>query len=287
MTKKHFALGAHVSIASGFYKAIEQGEEIGATCIQIFTKSNRQWGAKKITEHDIELFTTHQKNSNIVTVVAHASYLINLGSTTQATVDKSIHALIEELQRCDTLKIPYLVLHPGTKHTPQEEPSLVFIADQINTVLQQAKPKHVMLLLETMAGQGSTVGNTFEQLATIIKHIKNKNEIGICFDTCHAFASGYQFDTPILYKKMWHDFDKTIGIDKLKVFHINDSKKSLGSKVDRHEDIGKGMVGKNAFKMIMQDKRFANIPKIIETPLENGLEDYKRNIETLKKYAEE
>jgi len=287
MNQKKILLGAHVSIADGFYKSIEQGEKIGATCIQIFTKSNRQWSAKKITKEDISLFAASKKNSSIATVIAHASYLINLGSTTQETVEKSIHALAEELQRCDALDIPYLVLHPGTKHTTQEEPSLVFIADNINKALEKAGPKKVTLLLETMAGQGSTVGNTFEQLATILKHVKDHNNVGICFDTCHAFAAGYQFDTPELYKKMWDNFDKTIGINKLKAFHVNDSKKELGSKVDRHEDIGKGLIGQNAFKMIMRDNRFVNIPKIIETPLENGLEDHKRNIDTLKEYAQE
>lgn len=287
MHKKNNLLGAHVSIADGFYNAIKQGEKIGATCIQIFTKSNRQWASKKITQPDIDLFIKTQNNSNISVVVAHASYLINLGSKTKETLEKSIAALVEELQRCDDLKIPYLVLHPGTMHSSSEEESLLFTADQINGALEKAKPKTVMLLLETMAGQGSTIGNTFEQIATIINHVKNKNDIGVCFDTCHAFASGYRFDTPDLYKKMWKNFDETVGIKNMKAFHINDSKKPLGSKVDRHEDIGKGMIGKNAFKMIMQDPRFIDIPKIVETPIETGLEDHKRNIETLKSYKDE
>lgn len=287
MPKKNNLLGAHVSIAGGFYNAIEQGEKIGATCIQIFTKSNRQWAFKKITQNDIDLFLQAQKNSGISIVVAHASYLINLGSTTQETVNKSIDALINELQRCDELKIPYLVLHPGTKNKGDEKQSLVFIADQINTVLEKAKPQQVTLLLETMAGQGSTVGNTFEQLSTIINHVKNKKDIGVCFDTCHAFASGYKFDTPELYKKMWKNFDETVGIKNIKAFHMNDSKKDLGSKVDRHENIGRGMIGKNAFKMIMHDPRFIEIPKIIETPIGTGLEDHKRNIEVLKNYRDD
>ena len=287
MIQKNLLIGAHVSIAGGFYKAILCGETIGATCIQIFTKSNRQWHAKKITQEDIELFTTHQKNSNIAIVVAHASYLINLGSKTEETVHKSIHALTEELQRCDALKIPYLVLHPGTLRSTDEQESLIFIADQINTALERANPQHVTLLLETMAGQGSTAGHTFEQLATIMHHIKNKKSIGVCFDTCHAFVAGYEFNTPELYKKMWDNFDKTIGLSKLKVFHMNDSKKGLNSKVDRHEDIGKGMIGPSAFKLIMDDKRFADIPKILETPQANDIEDPKRNIATLIRYSQQ
>ncbi|MCX5924283.1 MAG: deoxyribonuclease IV [Candidatus Dependentiae bacterium] len=284
MKKETLLIGAHVSIAGGFDKAITQGEEIGATCIQIFTKSNRQWKAKPITQNDIDSFTAQQKNSQVRVVVAHAAYLINLGSTTPETVEKSVHALVDELQRCDALKIPYLVLHPGTMNTKDEEESLVFIADQINKALEKAQPKHVTLLLETMAGQGSVLGYTFEQLATIIKHIDHKKYIGVCFDTCHAFASGYTFDTPASYKKMWENFDGTIGLEKLKAFHVNDSKKELGAKVDRHEHIGKGKIGATAFTLLMKDKKFANIPKILETPQEHGLEDNKKNLATLRDY---
>jgi deoxyribonuclease-4 len=287
MDKKNNLLGAHVSIADGFYNEIKQGEQIDATCIQIFTKSNRQWASKKITQSDKDFFIKTQENSNISVVVAHASYLINLGSKTDETVEKSILALVDELQRCDELLVPYLVLHPGTQRSSNEEESLIFTAAQINKVLEMAKTQTVTLLLETMAGQGSTIGSTFEQLATIINYIKNKKEIGICFDTCHAFASGYRFDTPDLYRNMWKNFDETIGIKNIKAFHINDSKKALGSKVDRHEDIGKGMIGKNAFRMIMQDPRFIKIPKIVETPVKIGLEDHKRNIEILKSYSDE
>lgn len=285
MRKNELLLGAHVSIVGGFDHAIDRGEKIGANCIQIFTKSNRQWKAKKITENEAQAFQQRQKNSNIKIVVAHASYLINLGSTSQAIAEKSVHALIEELQRCDLLKIPFLVLHPGTMHTENEQESLIFIAEQINVVLQQAKPKYVTLLLETMAGQGSIIGHRFEQLSTILQNIKQKKHIGICVDTCHIFVAGYSFDTKESYKKIWASFDSLIGLDKIKVFHINDSKKEYGSKVDRHEHIGKGKISPQGFKLLLQDSKFSHIPKILETPKTEQFADDIKNIATLKKYA--
>lgn len=288
MNKKQALIGAHVSISGGFDHAILRGEKIGANCIQIFTKSNRQWKSKKISDEDVARFLAQQKKSNIQIVVAHASYLINLGSSSPSVVEKSIHALVEELQRCDMLQIPFLVLHPGTMHNAQDATkSLQFIAQNINTVLQKAKPQHVTLLLETMAGQGSTVGNNFEQLATIISHIAQKKHIGVCVDTCHIFASGYIFDTPTTYKKLWHEFDTTIGLERLKVFHVNDSKKNVGSRVDRHEHIGQGMIKAAAFKLLMQDPKFKNVAKILETP--KGTDDFTndiKNIQTLQRYAQ-
>lgn len=283
MKKNGLLIGAHVSIAGGFDQAIVRGEKIGATCIQIFTKNNRQWKSKKITQQQADAFTLQQKNSSIKVVVAHAAYLINLGSTNKLVVEKSVHALVDELERCDMLRIPYLVLHPGTLKKDDEQNSLEFIAEHINKVLQQAQPKHVTLLLETMAGQGSVAGHTFEQLATIIKHIKHKRYVGVCIDTCHIFAAGYLFDTPATYKKLWQQFDQTIGLEKLKVFHFNDSKKETGSRVDRHEHIGKGKIGAAAFKLLMNDARFADVAKILETPKgQDEFTDDIKNLETLR-----
>ena len=281
MTSKTPLLGAHVSIAQGFYKSIIRGEELGASCIQIFTKSNRQWYAKPISEKNRQLFADYQSKSSVQVVVAHASYLINLGSSNSEVVTKSIKALIEELERCETLRIPYLVLHPGTKHSTNEQESLLFIAHQLDIALNLAKPKHVTLLLETMAGQGSTVGNTLEQLATILKHSKNKKHLGICLDTCHIFAAGYQFNTPATYKSFWLTFDKTIGIKNLKVIHINDSKKDCKSHIDRHEHIGKGKIGLLFFKLLLRDKKLSSIPKILETPLTHPT-DHLNNMKTIK-----
>ncbi len=286
MARQQALIGAHVSISGGFDRAILRGEKIGANCIQIFTKNNRQWKSKKISDEDISKFLAQQKKSTVKIIVVHASYLINLGSKSSLIVEKSINALIDELQRCELLQIPYLVMHPGTMYDQNEEKSLEFIAKNINTVLQKVKPKNVILLLETMAGQGSTAGSTFEQLATIIKNISQKKDIGVCVDTCHIFASGYTFDTQATYKKLWQDFDKTIGLKYLKVFHINDSKKNSGSRVDRHEHIGQGMIKPTAFKLLMQDSKFKNIVKILETPkIDDEFTDDIKNIKKLQEYA--
>lgn len=283
MSKKNPLIGAHVSTAGGFDKAIDRAEEIKANCAQIFTKSNRQWKAKVISDQDAKKFTQRQQNSTIQVIVAHAAYLINLGSKNDETIAKSIQALATELSRCELLQIPYLILHPGTTRFDDENKSLQFIAQHIDKAFKHSNTKNVMLLLETMAGQGSMCGHTFEQLATIMQHSNNKKNIGICFDTCHAFAAGYEFHTPELYKSMWKQFDNTLGINKLKVFHMNDSQKLCGSRVDRHEHIGKGKIPLQAFQLIMKDKKFAHIPKILETPKGNDeVANDKKNIATLK-----
>lgn len=287
MKPKDLLLGAHISIAGGLDKAIDRAEETGANCMQVFTKSNRQWSAKDFAKEEIELFKDKQKKSSVSIVVAHAAYLINLGSKNDETVEKSIQSLSQELQRCQELAIPYLILHPGTARLEDEEASLQFIAEQIDLAINTSQTKHVSLLLETMAGQGNTLGYTFQQLASIIKYSEQKNRIGICFDTCHAFAAGYDFHNESLYHSMWQEFDKTIGLDKLKAFHINDSKKELGSRVDRHEDIGKGMIPVKAFTLILKDSRFQDIPKIIETPEgSDKIEHDKKNIEALRMLAQ-
>lgn len=286
MNKKNLLLGAHVSIQGGFEKAIDRAEKIGANCIQIFTKSNRQWRSKEITDQESQLFIDRKKKSTVKIVAAHASYLINLGSKSNETIQKSIIALAEELQRCEQLHIPYLILHPGTARFEEEQQSLQFLATNIDIALKQSKTKKVMLLLETMAGQGSMLGYKFKQLATIIDHIKQKKRVGVCFDTCHAFAAGYRFDTPEQYKLMWQQFNKSIGIKNIKIFHLNDSKKELGSRVDRHEHIGQGKISNSAFKLLMQDETLKDIPKILETPKENEFLDDIKNIKKLQKLSE-
>lgn len=286
MTKKQrLLLGAHISIEGGLEKAIERGASIECTTIQIFTKSNRQWFAKKITQEEIETFKKAQKKYSVTPVVAHGSYLINLGSPKKDVQEKSIKALTTELNRCDQLGIPYLVLHPGARLTSHINTCIKSIASNIDTALQESNGK-TMVLLETMAGQGSTVGSTFEEVAQIRRLTKEKSRIGVCLDTCHIFAAGYDFTTEETYKKLWDSFDSVIGVKNLKVIHINDSKKELSSKVDRHVDIGAGKIGLEGFKLLFNDERFFNVPKILETPKES-LEDDKRNMEELKKLLSE
>lgn len=266
ITKQHtLLLGAHMSSAGGFDKAIERGTSIDCTCIQIFTKSNRQWADKPISPEQAEAFLAAWRNSPIKQVVAHASYLINLGSTTPKTVAYSQQALKNELLRCDILHIPYLVLHPGSSSQGNEQACLAQITQILNQVLEEYDG-NTMLLLETMAGQGSSVGHRFEQIATMLHGIKNKRRVGVCVDTCHLFSAGYDLRTPQTYHAVWQQFDALIGLEKLKVIHINDSKKELGSRVDRHEHIGMGKLGKEAFALLFNDERFFDIPKILETP---------------------
>ncbi len=273
-------LGAHMSIAGGFYKSILRGAEIGCTTIQIFTKSNRQWKAKTIEKEDVSEYLKTLKESNIFPVAAHASYLINLGSPNEDTNKKSLEALIIELERCEKLKIPYLVLHPGNGLSSTEKETINLIANNINTALKKV-PGKVQLLLENMAGQGTGFGYKFEQLASVYKKIKLKSRFGICFDTCHAFAAGYDVRTKSSYEKTLKEFDKIIGLKLLKLIHINDSKKDLGSRVDRHEHIGKGKIGINGFKLLFNDQRFFNIPKILETPKESDLSEDIINLKTI------
>ncbi len=282
MKKKHrLLLGAHMSVAGGYEQALIKGVSIGCTAIQLFTKSNRQWKAKAISPDQADLFKKTAQQLSIE-IVAHASYLINLASNDAAITKKSIMALIEELERCTALAIPYLVLHPGSAgKTPLAE-SLACVSECLNYVLEHDKGL-TMILLENTAGQGSSVGSTFEELKTIFNGITHKKRVGFCFDTCHALAAGYDFRTPKLYTQMWDHFDKLIGLQHLKVFHMNDSTKDLNSHVDRHAHIGKGKIGLEGFGLIMNDPRFFDLPKILETPktttdLKHDLE----NLETLK-----
>ncbi len=215
----------------------------------------------------------------MIKVIAHATYLINLASPDKIIYENSIKSLAQELERCQLLHIDYLVLHPGSSVSSSKEEGLKRIILGLNTILK--KEYKTMILLETMAGQGSSLGSIFEELATIRNNSTYKDKIGFCFDTCHVFAAGYVFSTKDSYEKMWDNFDKILGIINIKAFHINDSKKELGCKVDRHEAIGKGMMEIETFKLIMNDHRFLTIPKIIETPKESLKDDFE-NLETLK-----
>lgn len=267
-----------MSIAGHPALAIERGESIGCTAIQIFTKSNRQWHAKPITEKEAKGFSEAWKNSSISSIIAHASYLINIGSPQASIEHKSVHALGLEMERCNQLGIPYLVLHPGSHSNTDIEECLKRISHNLDSLFKTIP--HCSILLETMAGQGTNVGNSFEQLERIIKYSKHKNRLGVCLDTCHVFAAGYDISTEKGYHLVWEQFDKIIGLNKLKAIHMNDSKQGLGSRVDRHTDIGKGKLEKETFELLCNDKRFFDVPKILETP-KDSLADDKRNMETL------
>lgn len=276
--KQPLLLGAHISVSGGFDQAIHRAESIGCTAMQIFTKSNRQWKSAPIAQEQAELFIQTQQRSTINTVVAHAAYLINIASSNELVRQKSAAALIDELERCHQLAIPYLVLHPGSRGTLSPQQFLELFAQQLDYVLSQTNSS-TTILLETMAGQGSVMGYSFEQIGQMLQSSKQPDRLGVCADTCHMFAAGYNLSADE-YEKTWQLFDAHIGLDKLKALHINDSKKELGSKVDRHEDIGKGKIGLDAFELLFNDPRFFAIPKLLETPKES-LEDDLRNMQTL------
>ena len=279
-TKKILLLGAHMSTEGGREKALERGASINCTAIQIFTKSNRQWLDKPITKEEGALFKKTQKECDIKYVVAHASYLINIGSPKPDVESKSITALTKELDRCDMLGIPYLVLHPGSRLTSNLRDCIEQIAAGIDIALADSKGT-TMVLLETMAGQGTGVGSTFEEVAHIRRLTKHKSRVGVCLDTCHIFAAGYKFSTKATYKQTWDTFNKIIGLEHLKAIHINDSKKECGSKVDRHEEIGKGKIGLKAFELLFNDPRLFSIPKILETP-KSCLADDAQNMKIIR-----
>jgi deoxyribonuclease IV len=273
-------LGAHVSIAGGLFNAPIRGKEIGCSAIQIFTKNQRQWKHAPLTEEQIEQYKNELTKSCIKIVIAHDSYLINLCSPDKNNLHKSRESFIFELARCQALGISGLVFHPGAHMDLGEKKGLSLIAESINIGLEKFPEINTKLLLETTAGQGTSLGYRFEQLEQIIRKIDAKEKVGVCIDTCHIFAAGYDIRTSESYQVTFKKFDDIIGLNKLGVFHLNDSKKEFGSRVDRHERIGEGKIGLEAFRLIMNDLRFKNVPKILEIP--GGENCYKQDIALLE-----
>ncbi|OGL46613.1 MAG: deoxyribonuclease IV [Candidatus Schekmanbacteria bacterium RBG_16_38_10] len=277
-------LGAHMSIEKGVDRAIERGKSIGCTTIQIFTKSNTQWRAIPLKKSEIENFRIKKEESEISPVFGHSCYLINLASNDKEIYSKSKETLLTELSRCETLGIPFLVMHPGSHMGAGEKEGIKRIAESLDEIFDKIinyKYK-VKIAIETTAGQGRNLGYRFEQMAEIIRLMKYKRKAGICLDTCHIFAAGYDIRDEKGYKKTIDDFDKIIGIKRLMAIHLNDSKKELGSRVDRHWHIGKGFIGLDAFRFIMNDKRFIKIPKVLETPKEADMKEDVMNLKVLK-----
>ncbi|MBI4208620.1 MAG: deoxyribonuclease IV [Deltaproteobacteria bacterium] len=259
-------LGAHESIAGGFDKALERGIEDGCEGIQIFTKSNNQWKSKPIAREEAEQFQEAFKKSKFSYLMTHDSYLINLGASDPDAYSKSRAAFADELQRCDQLGIPYLVMHPGSHLGEGEAKAIERIAGAITEIFDSTEVASVTVLIESAAGQGSNVGYRFEHLSDLIERIEPKKQIGVCMDTCHVFAAGYDFRTKQGYEKMIEEFDRIVGVPWIKAFHVNDSKKDLGSRVDRHEQIGEGFIGSEPFRFFLQDRRFKDTPAVLETP---------------------
>jgi deoxyribonuclease-4 len=272
-------LGAHMSIAGGVSQALERGRTAGCECIQIFTKSSRQWASKPYAKEAIEAFRNGQRESGIKLVVAHDSYLVNLGATDAALRKKSIAGVIDELERCEQLGVPLLIAHPGAHVGAGEEAGIRNIAQAIDEAHTACPGYRVRIALEITAGQGSNLGYKLEQMGQIIDAVKDNGRLRLCFDTEHAFAAGYDLRSEEGYERTFAELDQYIGLELLAAFHINDSMKPLNSRVDRHEHIGKGHIGLEPFRRLVNDPRFVNIPMCLET--EPG-EDNKDIIEDLQ-----
>ena len=276
-------LGAHVSVAGGLANAFANGLAVGCTALQIFTKNANRWQGKQISAEDAEAFHTAWQDSGIEPVIAHDAYLINLASPKGGVWEKSKMALRDELQRCAQLGINGLVMHPGAHLGAGEEAGLKRIRQAFKEILPESPPE-VRLLLENTAGQGTYLGGDFSHLATLLEGFE-EDRFGVCFDTCHAHTAGYDLSSAEGYDKVMSEFDRLVGLDKVKAFHLNDCLKPCGSKVDRHAHIGQGTIGREGFASLMQDKRFVNIPMVLETPKGNDGEMDRVNLQLLRKLA--
>jgi deoxyribonuclease-4 len=262
-------LGAHMSAAGGLYKAFARGEEAGCETMLVFTKSNRQWKAKPLTEEDVEKYRQEAaRYPHIDPVAVHASYLINMASPDEALWEKSYQALKVEVERAAAFDLPFLTFHPGSFVKSDAQSGMERIAKGLKRLLAETAvtAPNLTVCLETMAGQGTNIGRAFEQLATILTEVGDKERLGICFDTCHVFAAGYDIRTPEAYAETMANFDQTIGLDRIKCFHFNDSKHELGSRKDRHEHIGEGFIGSAGFANFVNDPRWENHAAHLETP---------------------
>ncbi|MEO5720892.1 MAG: deoxyribonuclease IV [Chthoniobacterales bacterium] len=280
--KSEILLGAHMSISGGLPRAIERACSIECSAMQIFVKNNMQWFARPLERAEIRAFLDHAQRTQISAAFAHANYLINLAATNPQFHANSLRALAEELTRADQLELPFLVLHPGAHLGAGEEAGLdriVASIDAVHAVLPKTKTR---IALETTAGQGTTLGHTFEQIADLIARVRAPERLCVCLDTAHVFAAGYDLTTENGTRRTFTHFNRTIGLDRLAALHLNDSKTARGSRVDRHEHIGQGKIGLDAFRVIMRDRRLAKIPKVLETPKDKELNEDIENMQTLR-----
>jgi deoxyribonuclease-4 len=274
--------GAHMSISGGLHKAFGHGEKAGCEALQIFSKNQQQWRAKPLTEADIATFKAEHQRCGAWPLVVHDSYLINLATPGEELWEKSIAAFGEELERCAALGIPYLVTHPGAHTGSGEDAGLRREADALNRLFKEGVGGDVLVLLETTAGQGTCLGYRFEHLVRLIELVEHQERLGVCVDTCHILAAGYDIRTPEAYTATFAEFDRLVGLDRIKVFHVNDSQKSLGSRVDRHTHIGEGEIGIEGFRALVNDARFVDLPMILETPKGEDLAEDIANLAQLR-----
>ena len=258
-------LGAHMSTAGGVDKAIDRGKLLGCTAIQIFVKNNNQWFGKPLPEEEVKSFVAKRQASGIF-VFAHSGYLINLAASDQGKHANSIRSMLEELEKCEELKLPFVVLHPGSHGGLGEEEGIKRVTHSLDRLIKDTAGYRIKIALETTAGQGNSLGYKFDHFRQWLEKVKEPSRIGVCVDTCHIFAAGYDLAGDEGYTSTWSEFKALVGLDNLLSFHLNDSKKELNSRVDRHEHIGQGMLGENVFKKIMNEVEFTPIPMVLETP---------------------
>jgi deoxyribonuclease-4 len=258
-------LGSHLSIAGGYYKAVEAAAALQMDCVQIFTKNNNQWKGKALSGEDVALFRDAIERTGIRMPCGHDSYLINLASPVESLWKQSLEAFVVEIERAEALGLAGLVIHPGSRVDSSEEEGLRRIVLAIDEAFKRTRQAAVQIWLETTAGQGSSLGHRFEHLRVILDGVKERHRLGVCIDSCHVFAAGYPLSSPEDYRETLAQFDAIVGLDWVRAFHLNDSKRELGSRVDRHEHIGKGHLGREAFRHILNDPRFAAIPMYLET----------------------
>lgn len=275
-------LGAHMSIAGGLPLALERGKSIGCNAVQLFVKNRNQWRSHPLQRGEAAAFREAAGGFRREFILAHSIYLINLASPEPAILEKSRGGFLEEMRRAEKLGIPYIVLHPGSHKGAGETSGIRTVVESLDYLFERTEGERLCILLETTAGQGNSLGHTFEQLAGIITGLKRRDRVGVCFDTCHSFTAGYDLRSKRAYRTTFEHFDEVIGLGYLKAFHLNDSLRGLGSRVDRHTHIGKGELGLEAFSHLMNDERFLDRPMILETPKDPDLKEDIRNLRILR-----
>lgn len=283
-TKQPLLIGAHTSAAGGVHNAILEGAKIGATTVQLFTSNQKRWESKPISEAQVDLWKAALEETALRQIMSHAAYLINLGSPNLETFHKSREAFAAEATRCVQLGISYLNFHPGAHLNQSYQGCMDRIVDGILQVQPILEKGTTRLLLEATAGQGSCIGARFEELSEILERVKDKVPVGVCIDTCHIFVAGYDIRTPEAWDATLNEFDKKVGLQHLYAFHLNDSVKGLGTRVDRHANLGQGEIGLEAFKFLMQDPRTRHLPKYLETP--DGPSVWVKEIQMLRELGE-
>ena len=283
MTRGRDELGAHMSIAGGLHLALERGREVGCGAVQIFLKNQRQWAAKLLAAGEVRAFRAARRATGVRHVFAHSSYLINLGNPSPALWSQAVDAFTDELERAEALGLSCVVIHPGSHMGAGLEAGLARVTAALDESLARTAGYRVKVALENTAGAGNTIGRTFGELGALLERAARPERLGVCLDTCHLFAAGYDVRTAAGYRRAMAECGATVGLKRVLAFHLNDAKAPLGSGLDRHENIGRGALGLVPFRLLLNDRRFARVPKVLETPKEPEPTADLRNLAVLRK----